>query len=434
MLLIAALACNLPGSPVATHAPSPTAPPTATRARAATLIPASPTPLPPSPTPTDTQTPTPTPLLHLVYVDGGNAWYSDGLGAARQLTRSGLVSQAWVTDDGMLAALLLRDAESDTAELQVIRTDGADLLTLLRADDFDRLHPLDGALHITPSQLGLIPRSHTLLFNNRAVFEGPGLAKFDDLFSLDLDTGELTPLLPPGSGGDFWFSPDGERLALVRPDSLGLVRSDGGEPQLRAFRYPPVITYSEHAFYPMPVWSPDSSLVQMIIPSEDPFASRSEGEIWRIPVSGGPPQFVRQLNGDFFRPQALAPLISPNLAWLAFRRPGATFGESQLVIASMLDGGDQVYDRGVIQWAGWGPDSLHFVYTKDGETALQLGRLGAEPQLLAEGTRLRWLDAHRYLYLLGTPGEWSIVLAEAEGREQPLAFPTGDSVTFDAAP
>ncbi len=436
LLALVIVACNLAvgTAPTATSATTATTAPTQTSVvHAATLPPVTltATPPPPSPTPTDTEVPPPEPLLHLVYVDGGDAWYSDGLGSVRRLTDMGSVNRALVTEDGLRVALLLRDPESNTAELQVIRTDGTGLATLLRPADFDRLHPLGEALHITPSQLGLIPGSHTLLFNNRAVFEGPGLAKFDDLFSLDLDSGELTPLLPPGSGGDFWFSPDGRRLALVRPDSLGMVRTDGSDPQLQALRYPPVITYSEYSFYPIPVWSPDSSLVQVVIPSQDPFAAHPGGKVWRVLVAGGPPQVLREFEGDFFRPQGPAPLLSPNLAWLAFRRAGASFGESRLVLASLLDGGESVYDRGSIQWGGWGPDSAHFIYTKDGGTALQLGALGAEPQPLAEGIGLRWLDADRFLYLRGTPGDYAIVLQQLEGSPLPLAFPAGNTVTFD---
>jgi hypothetical protein len=201
LLLLAALACNLPGS----APPSPTAPPrapaaTATAEIAAALATATFTPRAP-PDPDQPPEPTAVPLFHLVFADGGDAWYSDGLGPARRLTGGGGISEVFLSDDGRLAALLLRNPVNDTAELQAIRTDGSDRRTLLRAEDFDRLHPLEGFLHITPSRLAFVPGTHTLLFNTRAVFEGPGLAKFDDLFALDYDSGALTAVDGAGSAG-----------------------------------------------------------------------------------------------------------------------------------------------------------------------------------------------------------------------------------------
>ena len=430
LLLLATLACNLPGSVPPTPTAPPTTPSAATTAEiAAALATATFTPDPPTPTPTSTPEPTAVPLFHLVFADGGDAWYSDGLGPARRLTGGGGISEVFLADDGRLAALLLRDPANDTAELQAIRPDGSDRRTLLRAEDFDRLHPLEGFLHITPSRLAFVPGTHTLLFNTRAVFEGPGLAKFDDLFALDYDSGALTPLLPPGSGGDFWFSPDGGRLALVRPDSIGVVGADGSDPHLRSLTFLPVITYSEYSYYPLPVWSPDSSLLRVALPNPDPFATRTGGDVWNIPADGSPPTHVRELSGDFFRPQAAAALVSPDLAWLAFTRGGG----SQLILTLLVDGAETVYDRGTIQWTGWAPDSRHFIYSREGGAALQLGELGSPPSPLAAGIGLRWLDGDTFLYLSGSPGSWSIMLGGLVEPARPLASPAGDFVSFDVA-
>lgn len=430
-LLLAALACNLPGSATPPPASTPTA--TAVRAAAATLPPvptATSTPLPPTATASPTPVPTAEPLFHLVYVDDGDAWYSDGLRLARRLTETGDITQVFVTDDGQLVALLLRDPVVDTAELQIVQTDGSGRRTLLRADDFDGLHPREGILHITPSRLAFIPGTHTLLFNTRAVFEGPGLLKFDDLYALDCTSGTLTPLLPPGSGGDFWFSPNGRRLALIRPGSLGVVGSDGSDPHLQLLNFPPVITYSEYSFYPLPVWSPDSTVLRVAIPSQDPFAAHPGGDIWTISADGSPPVHMRELSGDLFRPQAGAPLISPDLAWIAFTR-GA--GGSQLVLVSLVDGAETVYDRGAIQWAGWAPDGRHFLYTRDAGAALQLGVLEGAATSLPAGTGLHWLGSDMYFYLSGNPGNWSIMLAGLGGSSMLMASPEGDFISFDVA-
>jgi hypothetical protein len=370
----------------------------------------------------------------MVFVDGGDAWYTDGRGTARRLTDGGGISEVFLSDDAQWAALLLRDPQLDTAELQVVRTDAPARRTLMRAEDFDRLHPLEGFLHITPSRLAFIPGTHTLLFNSRAVFEGPGLAKFDDLFSLDVESGALTPLLPAGSGGDFWFSPDASRLALVRPGSIGVIGVDGSNPVLQSLTFPPVITYSEYAYYPLPVWSPDSSLLRVAVPDHDPFAPSPGGAVWNIPAGGESPVRLREISGDLFRPQAAAPLISPDLAWLAFTRETTSPGVSELIILSLADGAETVYDRGAIQWMGWAPDSRRFIYSRPGGASLQLGELGSEPSVLPAGTGLQWLEGATYLFLSGAPGSWSIVLGRLDAPAIPLVSPAGDFVSFDAAP
>jgi hypothetical protein len=429
-LPLAILACNL-------GALAPTAPPTLTAAPAPVPIPPTPTATPaptPSPTAPPTQAPALEPLFHLVYTDHGDAWYSDGVRPARRLTDSGGITEVYLADDGQLAALLLRDPQQDTAELQVVRTDGSGRRTLLIAEDFDRLHPREEfLLHITPSKLDFIPGTHTLLFNTRAVFEGPGLVKFDDLFALDCDSGELSPLLPPGSGGDFWFSPDGSRLALMRPGSLGVVGTDGTDPHLQLLTFAPVITYSEYAFYPIPVWSPDSTLLRVAVPGPDPFFAPPEGEIWTVPAGGGQPSRMREFRGDLFQPQLAAALISPDLAWVAFTRSSGTGGESQLILASLADGAESVYDRGTIQWTGWAPDSRHFVYTRDGGVTLQLGLQGAPGSPLPSAARLYWLTGDSYVYLSGVPGSWMIMSGGVGRAAAPLAAPAGELVSFDAA-
>ncbi|MFQ5923410.1 MAG: hypothetical protein ACE5M4_11255, partial [Anaerolineales bacterium] len=167
--------------------------------------------------------------LRIAYTDSGNLWALEIGSAPRQLTDGGGISEVRLSDDGEWIAYTIRDPDQDTAELHSLRFDGSNPQVLLDAASFDALYPLEAFVHYTLSNLDFLPASHILLFNTRGVFEGPGLAKNDDLLAVDVTTGQINPLLAPGVGGDFTASPTGDPIAIVRPDSLGFVSVNGAD-------------------------------------------------------------------------------------------------------------------------------------------------------------------------------------------------------------
>ncbi|MFQ5943161.1 MAG: hypothetical protein ACE5JF_06375 [Anaerolineales bacterium] len=363
--------------------------------------------------------------LRVAYTDDGNLWVVEQGSEPSQLTDSGGITEVRLSDDGEWIAYAIRDSDQDTAELHSIRFDGSGSQVLLDGASFDALYPLEFFVHYTLSSFDFLPRSHMLLFNTRGVFEGPGLAKNDDLIAVDVATGQISPLLSRGDGGDFTSSPGGGQIVIVRADSLGFVDADGANLRPEVLTFPSVITYSEYFFYPLPVWS-DSSVV-LPVPQEDPFFAAEPGTVWSV---NGEAQAVAQPDGDLFAPQRELPIVSPDGMHLAYFQSTDEAGEQHLVI-QRLDTGEQIiYDTGSLQWKGWAPDSYHFAYTKGSGLDLYLGDLLGVPEPLGSGTGLRWVNAEEYLYLAGNPNSWTLTLADLEGSKIPLAIASDGAYDF----
>ena len=304
---LAVMACNLP-VPASPTVEAPRPPADASVTSTAEIQEAGsgaePTPSPSLESPSQVALETPSaPSLRVVFTDNGNLWLRDDLQPALPLTDFGSVAEVALSHDGSLIAYVLRDPLEGTAELRSVRADGTGDQALLTAANFDALYVLGERIHTTLSQWAFVPGTETLLFNTRGVFEGPGIAKNDDLLAIHARTGERTLLLNPGAGGDFTHSPDNSQLALVRPDSIGFASIDGSNPRAEVLEYPPVMTYSEYFFYPLPVWSSDGSAVLAAIPAEDPFATPSTGTLWWVPSDGSSPSAGPTLAGTCFAPK-----------------------------------------------------------------------------------------------------------------------------------
>ena len=434
---LAVMACNLPipASPTV-EAPRPPADASVTSTaeiqQAGSGAEPTPSPSLESPSQVTLETPS-TPSLRVVFTDNGDLWLRDDRQPALQLADFGSVAEVALSHDGSLIAYVLRDPLEGTAELRSVRADGTGDQALLTAANFDALYVLGERIHTTLSQWAFVPGTETLLFNTRGVFEGPGIAKNDDLLAIHARTGERTLLLNPGAGGDFTHSPDNSQLALVRPDSIGFASIDGSNPRAEVLEYPPVMTYSEYFFYPLPVWSSDGSAVLAAIPAEDPFATPSTGTLWWVPSDGSSPSAGPTLAGDLFRPQGSLPIISPDLTYVAYVRETDVSGVLELVVSERA--GDEVvaYDVGSVQWMGWAPGEDRFVYSKNGGADLWLGQLGRQPQVLAEGLRLRWVSEDSFLFITGSPGEWRLMKGQIGGSPELIASTRGDFLAYDFA-
>lgn len=426
-LAIMLSACNYPG-----NAADPTTESLAATAEALPTASGTPVPTPspsPSPLPTPTATPTP-PVLHIAYIETNDLWALEPGESPVRLTRSGNIGDVRVTSDGELIVYLVRDANFEFMELRAIGFDGTGDRLLLGADALAGLYPLEGFLRYTLADFILAPGTHQVLLNTRGVFEGPGLAKSDDLLALDADSGALTQLLAPGQGGDFTLSPDGTQLAIVRPSSISFVRADGTDLRAEVLSFSLVQTFSEYFYYPRPIWSPEGDSVLVAIPGENPFAESPSGTIRRVPAAGGAPSVLASISGDLFRPQAEAQLISPDGTTVAYLRAGAVSGEEELVLYRPGTGESFTVASGTLQWKGWAPDSIHFAYTNGTGLDLFIGGIGEPAQPLGSGAGLRWIDDQQYLYLEGAPGDWTLTHASFSAAPQSLVELVGSAGAF----
>ena len=107
---------------------------------------------------------------------------------------------------------------------------------------------------------------------------------------MDAESGEISLLLKAGEGGNFYYSPDGQQIALVTPEDISLINANLSNRRGSVLEYIPVITYSEYLYYAEPAWSPDSSHLLVDIPPEDPMKQPPDSHsIFRIPADGSQP-------------------------------------------------------------------------------------------------------------------------------------------------
>lgn len=431
-LALSALACGLP----AEQPPDSQAIQTQVAATLTAL--AEPEGLEPSPEPSATSMPSPSPEppVSIAYILAGNLWVIQGETPPRQLTSSGGALQAVLSDDSTQVAFIHRGEPEGLGELRLFDLTTATERLLLSREALQGLYPPEeGVLGIAVNQMAFLPGSHDLVFNTLSVPEFIGLIKNDDLLRLDTASAALSTLLPAGSGGDFTIAPDGSRIAVTRPTQIDLVNSDGTNHQAALINFPFVMTYSEYAYYPRPVWSPDSGQLAVLIPSEDPLAPDPSATIWRIPAGGGPASEVATIQGQFFFLQMSGyPLISPDLARVAYAVPTGVPNTDNLVVANLDGSSPTVYDTGRVGWEGWAPDGMRFLYRRDTDLNLFLGALGSGPVAIGAGRDARWLDPQTFVYnAQAAGGGWDLVrysavsgptiLAHSPDRPIPFAVP-----------
>lgn len=388
---------------------------------------------PEKPTDSPTQEPIQLQQPRIVFTDEGNLWIFEFGSQVRQLTFDGEVDRVRISTDGSQVVFTRKGSSEENSELFAINPDGSSERMLLSRADFNGLYPSPaGTKGFDIGSLAFRPGTHHLFFNTLEVFEGIGYRKTDDLFMIDLDTGELSGILPSGAGGDFLFSPDGNRIAIIRPSSISVINSDGTDYLPDLFGYLPVLTYSEFQYYAQPVWSQDSSTIGLALPSDDPLAEGVFGEVWLIPANGDPPTTQGRIDGDFYFSQVFSkPTLSPQLDRVAFTRSSEAPNQRSLFIAN-IDGSEEVLmDKGAINWEGWSPDGVRFVYSAVDPTELIIDRDGGGSRISLTGTDIFWITEDRFLLISGIPGNWSIVLASVDGSREVISNPSGDFVEFD---
>lgn len=335
-----------------------------------------------------------------------NLWiYQDG-GEPRPMTSSGDVRTISAAHDGAWVAFV-RSADQLHYSLWAVRADGSGERELVSAAEFDAIPRPPEAIALSVGEMQWVPGAQMLAFSTRPFFEGPGPASSEDLWLVNVETGERRQLLAPGEGGSFTFSPDGQQIALARADAISLINRDGSNRRERVLTYPPVQTYSEWIYYPDVRWAADSSALRVVIPPEAALERPEEpATIWSIPVDGSAP---RQLSSVVARPLTY-PQLSPDGTQVAYLRAAggqAETNRNELHIASADGDQDVLYlTNDLLMFEGWAPDSQQFVFSVPVDPVrIYLGRVGETPQALNDTPNMlnvQWLDEDRFLFVTRT--------------------------------
>ena len=376
-------------------------------------------------------------VLRIVYPDnvggfrGSDLWIIEGSAAPRQLTSSGQDGSPLLSNDGRLVAFRrIIDPGLLVEELWVVSPDGSNQRTLVSQAWLSGVKAGDTA---TLHRVRWVPGTHTLAFNTRLASEFPGLTTHDNLYLVDADTGNSTTVLPTGTGAsDFFYSPDGARLALSSSTAIDIMNSDGtGRANLAQYKG---VGMGEAPYIVSPVWSPDGSYLRAVIPSGG-LPGPITGSLWHLPGDGSPAYSLASLPGNLSLFSQDLPLYAPDLQHVAYViRAGEAAGSVRELHIAAGDGSeDAVYASGGIGWWGWAPDGRRFIY-QVGDAAY-LGEIGAGPRPLFTDVAAvfwpRWVDQDRIIFFAGQRDAWQLRLGAPGGASTLLASPAGDMAEFD---
>ncbi len=374
--------------------------------------------------------------LQIAFTDGqGNLWYWKSGKDPLQLTHSSDVYDFALSPDGS-QVFFSRAVDFIANSLWLINTDGSGEKEVMSPADFEAMERPAQSVGTVPTQLGWVPGKPTAVFSTVHYFNGPGFIAGDDLRLVDSATGRVSTLLEPGKGGGmYYYSPDGGQIALVTPNQIDLVNSDGSNRRAAVLKYENVLMYTESPFYAQPVWAADGIKLRVIVLAPDRLGKPEDpSSVWEIPASGG--KAVKLLD---FHLNGLGPgaSISPDLQRLAYFQNVNTGGQQDLHIATLDGSKDEIYATGALNWVTWTDDSQSFVWTQYGQVGSGrqtfLGRLGQDPIQLGVPQSpydLAWVEGDRFLFLDnngGTPPAWSLYLGTVGGANQLVAeLPAGN--------
>jgi len=358
----------------------------------------------------------PAAILHVAYVKNNNAWIWTEGSVPVQLSMTGDVQDVAISPDGQIVGYT-RAVTPLNEEIWAVNSDGSNSRLLVSSADF--MATYSGTAGAYPSgigafQFGWQPGTHDLFYNTRPLYEGMGgWFGYDDLHKVNADSLAKQTLFSAGSGGRFFFSPDGSQIALVKPTSISLVNSDGSNPRPNRLVFLSVITYSEYLYYPTPVWAPDSNSLRVVIPPEDPILDPTPPySLWLIPTDGSMAVASGTIPAiPFDWPDSA---ISPDLNRLGYLQKtggGADPNMRDIKLANANGSGVVWYMSGDgAQFLGWLPNSAQFVFK-----IFSGPDVGVHVSSLAEGyltltldpTQVRtlsWTDNTHYLALWQNAG------------------------------
>jgi len=394
------------------------------------------TPDEPTPRETASEAHAAEPVLVVAYTVERNLWVVTTDTAPRQLTADGAITEIVLSEDADRIAYVRSNDETGETSLHVYDLDVDASRLLLDQSVLDTLYPTDPGARLTLDlrNLQFLPGSHNLLLSTQYVYQGPGARQNNDLYRINTDSGELSSLLGIDAGGRVSLSPDASSMALTTPDSLRFVSMEGAPLGDVRLRFDNVLTYSEYAYVPQAVWSPDGAGVYTVIPSPDPFAPDASARVMRVTLEDSPPETMQLISGSLFILDAFgAPWIDPTTSHIAYLQTAGEGSRRALTLAPLAGGATTFITEGSLEWEGWSPDGTQFAYTTLGaDSALLIAAPGRSPELIPGGRSLRWVDGVAVV-LTGTPGDWTLLLYTPMGEIRSLATSNGEFVAYDVA-
>jgi len=206
----------------------------------------------------------------------------------------------------------------------------------------------------------------------------------NDLWRMNIDTGDITSIVPPRVSGNFVVNPyDDSVIMMTAGDyndeidgTIVLMEADGQSRQLLSF--PTVATASEYYFYPQINWL-DEQTIWMAIPDRDSIYQMGEEDappisLWQLDFESGDSEIIGEVNADFFG----VPALSPDGTAISYLQR-TDFNEFSLYVADVNGENEELIQTDVMSRGHWlnGLNSLLF-YTDEGAFIQPIGEL-AQP-------------------------------------------------------
>jgi hypothetical protein len=218
-----------------------------------------------------------------------------------------------------------------------------------------------------------------------------GIVRDDDLYRVALD-GEPQLILPPGAGGAFALSPDGQRIGVARAGIYDIQKGSIALLDPLGVQVDEKLTFtaasapSEAPLYPPLAWSDDGTFVRVPIPDRESVRVA----LWRIPVEG-----EARIFGYVSAARDGLPVWSGDQ--MIYWRYGDT-GAPELMIADANGENAELYASGHITRLRWSGDGETFAFDRD--DAVWLGERGKPLRRLEVPTdQVLFAGADRIVYL-----------------------------------
>jgi Tol biopolymer transport system component len=323
--------------------------------------------------------------LRVVWVEQDNlfAWTQES--ASKQLA-SGSVVRAYIAPDGERIAFT-RGTDGRAESLWVVNFDASDPQELVSSST------LQSAADNVSVIADVAWLDASTLYFNTIQTGSLGLQYQNDLWRVNIDTGQSNRLLAPGDGGAFTFSPDARHIAIIFPGTYGetdgrIHLSDIATTEAQnSFSFTGVSTGAEYPFYPEVFWEPDSNALLVAIPDQDLIYADGGGSsvaLWRLGIDGSQEQ-IGSVNASFF---GLPRWSGDATKMLFLRRVGDRGGnEFNLMIADANGENAVEYasdEAGSIGLPAWIPGSTQFMYPQGEPGTYWLGSPDAPSHRLSE--------------------------------------------------
>jgi hypothetical protein len=348
----------------------------------------------------------------LVYAEQSSLWSLDPQLGQRPLLQASDISSPLISADR--AWIAYRIQEPDHAEIWAVPWDGKEPRKVLDERALPARELPSGYRERRIQGMSWVPGQHRLAVTTLAIPDQSDLPPEYELWTVDVESGKIAYLVRMGQADRPFYSPGGERFALLRhggPErGLWLYNADGSGTRA-ALELPSGV--NDPAYEWQVRWLPNGSALWVAIPGP---ATAPNLALYRVPVSGQS-ELVKTI-------EAQDAYWSPDGSRLAYTTAVSNSLETRDLYLAGADGSDPSLYTTARYWAflGWSPDSKHFLYQDNQQ--VYLGAPGQPPQGLGNFLSIfdpRWISAEQFLHFLDQNASWVLVSRWLDGRAASLA-------------